>query len=409
MNTTPLLQQLYKRHPKAIYTYFPITNFQTERERFLRGATQNPEFKFDDRYRKPYFQQRLATLQDDLLTARAAEDTAATQFINGRIAQTELLFMFFDLHEPPVNPSLVNAFRKRMVSLYGEPDEQLVREALSMLKIRAQQRKDARTPELLRELFSLTHYNTQTLQQTLLRPTDKQFQEYRQTLQVLLPDFVSFLQTIPEQKEYTATQISEYFTRGFRVLHLNDWRAVSQQQSNRVMVAKQAKQIEIGTQFRPASRTALQQVLAHELVGHVYTQALHKEQTAPLYIEEGFAILLEQLLGEAFSYKRVTRYLAAAFSFGVDGHRRDFKETHEIIWRCFKVLTGCTTARAKERAFGECVRVFRIGNTDIPGAVFLKDKVYLEGNVAIWRLLLAEPPKTSLQQLLQGDWPVQLV
>jgi hypothetical protein len=102
--------------------------------------------------------------------------------------------------------------------------------------------------------------------------------------------------------------------------------------------------------------------------------------------DEGLALVLEQLFSARFMYKRTIRYLAVCLGYGVDGVWRNFRQVHEILWRAMVIL-GNAPEVAKERAFYETVRAFRGGLPDVAGMAYIKDKIYLEENLLVWRQL----------------------
>jgi hypothetical protein len=75
---------------------------------------------------------------------------------------------------------------------------------------------------------------------------------------------------------------------------------------------------------------------------------------------------------------------------GLDGHPRDFCETFAALTQAFELL-GNTQSEAADRAFYETVRAFRGGFPAVAGAVYSKDKIYLESNLRVWQHLAKKP------------------
>ena len=149
----------------------------------------------------------------------------------------------------------------------------------------------------------------------------------------------------------------------------------------------------------------LQKLFAHEVGAHI-RRRIHGKQSRlqllstglPHYesSEEGLALLIEQSLKERFlDFGGHDKYLSLALATGAfDGQLRDFKETYAVLAEYFyerkkKAHSEETSRRlSQERAWSLAWRVFRGSDPSVPGACFLKDKIYREGNINVWRCIL---------------------
>lgn len=117
--------------------------------------------------------------------------------------------------------------------------------------------------------------------------------------------------------------------------------------------------------------------------------------------EEGIATVREQALsGQVSDFAGEAAYLAIGLARGLDGEKRDFRQTYEIMQAYFVfLLTDRHPAlssdevfeRARLRAWSRCVRTFRGTDCATPGVAFTKDIVYREGNIQMWNILRDRP------------------
>lgn len=136
----------------------------------------------------------------------------------------------------------------------------------------------------------------------------------------------------------------------------------------------------------PRTHSAAVRIAVHEVYGH----ALRGHQDS-ITESEGFASLLEQLVGDKFVFRRSYRYLAAALGWGVFGTPMTFRQVYEIIWRTMVITGTYSLQEAQMYAFDECTRVFRGGVPSLPGAIYLKDSTYFDANIRMWRNLKEHP------------------
>jgi len=155
------------------------------------------------------------------------------------------------------------------------------------------------------------------------------------------------------------------------------------------------KTITYGVSVKARRLSSVRQIAVHEVYGH----ALRGKNTSS-FENEGIATVLEQLTGNCLRPRRSKRYLAAAYAWGVDGKPRTFRETWRKLWPSMPYRTK---RKKKSYAYDECVRVFRGGRPDIPGAVYLKDTAYFRANVAVWHVLAKKPlPREEFIDIIEG-------
>lgn len=150
-------------------------------------------------------------------------------------------------------------------------------------------------------------------------------------------------------------------------------------------------------------------LFAHEIGTHVYRREQGKKFPVQLLsiglsgndvVEEGIALVREYSKKQkATNLKGGDKYLALAYALGlVDGAKKDFKDTYAFLKDYYErrhqsLLGDDQKAQklAEERAWNSTVRVFRGGNTNVPGSCFYRDKIYREGHYQILGILENNP------------------
>lgn len=150
-------------------------------------------------------------------------------------------------------------------------------------------------------------------------------------------------------------------------------------------------------------------LFAHEVGTHVYRREQGKKFPVQLLsigfsgndvVEEGIALVREySKKNNVTNLKGGDKYLALAYALGlVDGVKKDFKDTYAFLrdyyYKRHQRLVGDDLKAgelAAERAWNSTVRVFRGGNTSLPGSCFYRDKVYREGYYLVLQILETYP------------------
>lgn len=185
------------------------------------------------------------------------------------------------------------------------------------------------------------------------------------------------------------------------------WQVRESRDALHVLVSNYERVVYVPYRIR-ARGLRLRRLLAHEIGVHVVRRRNGSRARLQLLgvglgnyskSEEGFALLCEQVVGSRFyQYGGHDKYLALAIAGGyVDGHPRDFKETCLLLQSYFQERlrrhhTPDDRERiAKERAWRLTWRIFRGGDPAVPGCALIRDKLYHEGNVGVWRRFKDKP------------------
>jgi hypothetical protein len=339
--------------PLAAYSYFRITNKAEQKRRFLDDDTYNPEFEYHDHFDIDIVQGHIS---------RAVHDASKQSL--------ELVLASINLQKEKPSKAAKETFRSLNKSLYGAPNHDYVQAILG----RIESRVTPESAELWDYVLKHVEYHGQTAQNII--PDHETFNTYR--------NYFRKYNTLPLEK----SDLTAGLERALKQTGLSDkgWTVHLLDDAIHARVDHLRKRVVIGEHYHPRTSKAAQRIIVHEVYGH----ALRGLQES-MAESEGVAILFEQLIGKRFKFRRAYRYLAATLGWGEAGGPRTFREVYEIIWRLMVIASRYTEENAKSHAFDECVRVFRGGRPDIAGAVFLKDIIYFDGNVAVWQKLEKEP------------------
>lgn len=163
----------------------------------------------------------------------------------------------------------------------------------------------------------------------------------------------------------------------------------------------------------PLTRIKMEALIAHEIGTHIVRRQngdnsplalLGSGLDSYLHGEEGIATYREQKVRGASKFSGILGYLAISFVVGLDGKPRSFRELFDIMvpYLFLSVIEQRTRNNhslnldiiedhVKRNAWARCIRTFRGVTGQNPGYCLTRDIIYLEGNIAIWQLLEAEP------------------
>jgi len=336
--------------PTAVHTYFRAVNKHDQKQLFLAGIIDQPEFIYKGHWTQELIEQRLeATKNDDLAWSRL------------KVVQSSLRLRE-DANE-------LSAFRAVNAAIFRSPNEELTEAIICRISQNITQLEKPLWKEIL------TLLGTQSLDRVSVEPSDAVFQKYKKYLRQYT--------TIPT----LGVEIQDALRTQLKLTGLEDkgWRLRVIEGAEHAHTHHKTKTISIGADYTPRSLSAVQRIAVHEVLGHAVRGPQQKLEES-----EGFAIVLEQLTKPSFAFRRTYRYLAVALGWGVLGGPRNFREVHEILWRLMVIQSKYSVEIAKQYAFDECYRAFRGGRPDIAGAVFLKDAVYFSANIRMWKVLMKQ-------------------
>lgn len=192
------------------------------------------------------------------------------------------------------------------------------------------------------------------------------------------------------------------------------WRVVISETALHIRVSSKHRQVIIPSHL-VASAEKVAHLFAHEVGVHVFRREEGKKSSIQLLsiglagyqaAEEGLCLMREQVMvSKMYAYAGFDKYLTLALATGaLDGEKRDFKTTFAHLLAYYEERLSRThqsdTAKriAQQRAWGNCYRVFRGGDTDTPGCCLLRDKIYREGNIVMWKYLASTTDTSFLSR-----------
>lgn len=382
------LRKLRRQYSSALYSYFRITNLETSFAKFLKNPNKPPVFEYADDDLGLRASRRLKKLKAELKNAHPT-DQKSISFIDWRLSETRILNEFAKLHKNgrTVSSKDVDSYLEAQMELYGPMDEELFGGIMLYLQALARQR-GSKYRKILLEINELVGAYPKV---RLFRPKESTFLHYKHLFGSSFPELHRVLAGLRKAENYSSGDVVDILTKALTAVRADEhgWRVEVSAGGANVVSSRYRKRIIVGSHFKPLSTLRLKQVVVHEVGGHVQSALDNQRTHMPLFDEsdEGLAVMLEQLLSSRFINKRVLRYMAISLAVGVDGKKRDFCEVYDVLWRAAYIVGGNHQAKAKKQAFYETARAFRGGLPSVPGAAYLKDKVYLEGNLLVWRQL----------------------
>lgn len=382
---------LLQKFRSAPYAYFGITNHRRAKTEFLESKDSEPSFQYRPTFNEAVIAERIADLE--ALKTKAVEDDDTARFVERRLQETKFLQILLKLRADPLNQHVFEEYRKKITAMYGSFDDSVFYGILAYLKERSQ---STETTSYFNDIVSGLG-EKYTPSESLYRPSDKTFEYYRSVILTSDHPLKRFIEH--EKIDVSKRDVMEAFEWALNESGAKEagWKIRQSKAISNVLISRHKREIIVGKHYIPRAHKRLLQVVAHEVIIHT-RRAMHHDSRQSADTEEGIALLAEQLIMERFTYKRLLRYFAAGLAWGVDGKPRTFRQTFDLVWRAVMIVGALGEMEAKERAYQECFRVFRGGAPFVAGAAFIKDKVYLESNLAVWQQL--EDAKLGKQAFL---------
>ncbi len=337
------------KFPVATHSYFKASNINEEFIKFVASSDYEPKFTYVKKLNEATIMERLSEFEPDTLEYSTLECA-----LSGARLQTD--------DSELSNFGLINK------KLFGTPNELYAKSVVCRM-IKAQTVLNGNYLEELSKLLGKIEES-----EIHLGPSAYVFNKYKEYFDLYRSVALS------HDHDVSSAIMRELDMSG---LSKNGWVLKIVEGDSHAVTCQKTKTIKIGKEYMPRTRRASERIAVHE----VYSHALRGPQDS-IAESEGFALVLEQLLGKEFKLRRSYRYLAASLAVGCFGKEMTFRQVYEIIWRLMIISSRYNEEKAKKCAFDECYRVFRGGRPDIPGAVYLKDITYLQSNIDMWNMLM---------------------
>lgn len=211
---------------------------------------------------------------------------------------------------------------------------------------------------------------------------------------------------LPDGAEYSSESLVDAWNAELGVV-MPDWKVVVDTTVVHMLVDHKRRTVRVPAGVLMKAKK-MRKLFVHEIGTHVYRREQGKRSQLQLLsiglagyqaAEEGIALMRAQLTSNRFyHFGGLDKYLVLALATGaLDGVPKDFAETFHLLEQYYtarleRVGKSALIPRvAKTRAWNSTLRVFRGGNPSLPGCCFLRDKIYHEGNRAMWQLLQTHP------------------
>ncbi len=392
----------------------PVYLEQTRAEFFAGGRHTNPKL-YPQLAGSALYAERLVELGELKADIEAGESNAAIrQAYVLRIAELEdqlrLLLAAGDRDD--------EAFQAANERIYHGPDSDIFAAVCAWLRVVADEQSehpDTSIRNVAKQILSTLPNPGQT--ETLLVPNTGNFQRLR-ALHTAPGGYWSQLFRsvhVPEVvSELTGDALVEQVLRNIG----SDYQVLESSNVNWGVSHRERAVIHPAT-YR-SNKDVFEGVLVHEIGSHLVERM--NGFAGPLRLlasgldrydacNEGRAFLREQLVYDEPTYMLrsnswrhiITMHLAISLACGLHDHRHTFAAIFEVlnpIDLLWQYLQGATGDTAREQADMETWKTLTrvLKGTDGTGGAYLKDIVYLEGNVRCWQIAETQP-----EMILYGD------
>ncbi len=295
------------------------------------------------------------------------------------------------------------AFYEQSVLLYGKPKKKYFAYIAKQIKgmcAAAETKEQIRAAKRLKKIFSKIDTSRCAIGADILPPVTADSgpvisaQQVAEIFEAALDRYgiqgwSIVIDTIGERTHFSVAHST-------KCIHVpNDARLQNRQKPFTLLQAEAVAEHEIGVHVRRSYNGSLSPLQLLSVGLHGYVKG-----------EEGLASFVQQQTEGAVEFYGFQRYLAASLARGLDGQGvRDFRAVFSLMHDYFVLVLPPQEAvveRAKKLAWETCIRIFRGTTARTPGCIFTKDIVYLEGNIELWDMIIADPK--ALTKMFVGKY-----
>ncbi|OGY86222.1 MAG: hypothetical protein A2233_01145 [Candidatus Kerfeldbacteria bacterium RIFOXYA2_FULL_38_24] len=218
-----------------------------------------------------------------------------------------------------------------------------------------------------------------------------------------------FQQLLQEERIYEAQEIKKVLILALKKFGIKGWGVIINKGASDNINVNHEKKIIVIPHNRCVDASYLYVVIIHEVLTHILRFCnglqsplllLSSGLAGYLKAEEGLAVMREHcIMGEHNNSKLIALHFAICLAIGLDGTKRNFREVFEIMknYHYFDYLVNIKMShevaleKSQERAWQNCVRIFRGTDCSTRGVVLTKDLAYREGSVHMWNFLQKNP------------------
>lgn len=298
-------------------------------------------------------------------------------------------------------------FMNYSIRLYGQPSKKIFNYIILQLELKIKKQLDSNNINLrkiARELWNILPKKNHS-KEKLFYPNGKTRSLVKHET---LKEFGGLVELKKTTKNFTALEIKKIFVEKLKELNLSGWKIKINSVSDTRMYVDQKKKTIVIPELKKAYVNYLRYLLIHEIGTHILRRENGERSKLQLLglglnniemAEEGIATVRGQALNKNFEdFSGIDGFLAVSLALGLDGKRKDFRETFETMKKYYlfnSLLSGKEFKEAEKyadlAAWNRCIRTFRGTNCKIPGICFTKDIIYYQGNINIWKALQKNP------------------
>ena len=287
--------------------------------------------------------------------------------------------------------------------LYGVFDEDLFWEVYRYFHDQAVSKLESPSSSLKQKDAAerLLHYLCLNEEQTLPKLAKNLIRKEKNILQ----SEISMLNSVvPKQATFAASETKRVLEQWLEKIGISGWNVVVDNTSSKTMmrVLRTQKLISLPVN-RILKRQRLLELLVHEIgvslkypghIGRSFNGASSRLKLLslglPYYVsgEEGLCTFWEEVLSPTnYPEHKMWLYLIIGLALGIDGEYFTFRDIYDVSRTYFGFQHPGSDDSKKLRAYRAAMRIFRGTDTSMEGIVFIKDKIYLEGNIRIWNMM----------------------
>lgn len=389
------------------YEYFNgdsnIRNAQ--KESFLNGEIENPDLDYPllDTERISSMESSLIQLKKDILeteTSDIVRDVYRWK-INEKIAELRMMLAS--------QSGDMKRFERYSRYVYGSPSDEVFNYTIYNLTRKVSKALDSDNSDIKSAAETLMaviqELDIENIATDIVPPSNDVIQLARIYSK---KEFDNILNIPLEDGKHDSNSIRNAFEIALRELNADGWEATVVNNSNSISTNQENKNVTIPESRVIASKTSLQSLLIHEVGTHVARRVNGERSKLKLLSlgldryeqgEEGVATMREQALKPTVNdFSGLEGHLAISLAMGLDGSKRDFRETYQVLEKYFyfKALLAKKSPEeasisSKNNAWNRCIRTFRGTDCKTAGVCFTKDMIYREGNIGVWDVIKNNP------------------
>ncbi|HVX58513.1 MAG TPA: tyrosine/phenylalanine carboxypeptidase domain-containing protein [Candidatus Saccharimonadales bacterium] len=377
-------------------------DFRNEQKaKFLAGELSNPTLDYPKLNLEGITanEKSLLEMKSAILSGESNEvmKQAYRWRINEKIAEIRLL-------KAAANGDM-RRFARYNSFIYGEPSREVFAYTLNGIRAKAETALSSTNPALAR--------SAQELLKVLPKTDDPGFFELPEdelighVLNHTLEELGDLIEVDEGKEKYDAEEIVAEFSKALEKMDNEDWTVQIDENATNVSAVRRTQKVNVPPD-KSVDEKGMKSLKLEEIATHV-ARAINGKRSKLMLLslgldrydagEEGVGSLRGQAMDEGVEdFSGLSGHLAVSLAAGLDGQPKDFRQVFEIMEKYFafdNMTAGKSDieaqTKAKNMAWARCVRTFRGSDCATPGACFMKDIVYREGNIGVWELMRQKP------------------